>query len=227
MSVAHEFWIIEIILWIIVVVVLGLTSLGIYLIHRKDKTPYKLGVALFLFLSLIARICVSLLVYVYLYDGVDQYLINEPTKLWLQLGYNLFSYSGICILYFVLERYIIKTKYIFSALTIILLTLSIVNYFVQENLFLYQVPFFLPVVLGFPVMYFYLAATSSGEVRKNSLLIAVGMILFELGVVFAIPNAQATILAFMDPVIYEFLGPILHIISLVILYFGFSRSVEQ
>ena len=126
MSVVHEFWMIEIVLWIIVAVVLGFTSLGIYLIHRKDKRTYTLGVALFLFLFLIARISVSFLVYGYLYDGTEQYLLPYPTLLWLQIGYNLFSYTGIFILYFVLERYIIKTKYIFSATTIILL-LSLIH----------------------------------------------------------------------------------------------------
>lgn len=204
-------------------VILGAGSIGILRIYRKDESKYSLGVALFLFLFLIARISVFFLVYSYGYDGTQQYLLPYPTLLWLQIGYNLFSYIGIFILYYVLERYIIKTRFIFAILTLILLTLSLTNYFVPENIFLYQVPFFIPVVLGFPAMYFYIASKSSGDVRKNSLIIAVGMIIFELGVVFAIPNAQATLLSSMAPVIYELLGPILHIIGVILLYMGYSR----
>jgi hypothetical protein len=208
-------------------IILGAAGIGILRIYWKDKTKYTLGVSLFLFLFLIGRILCSFLVYIYEYDGILQYLLPYPTLLWLQIGFNVFSYIGIFILYYVLERYIIHTKFIFAALTLILLTISIANYFILENIFLYQVPFFIPVVLGFPAMYFYIASTTSGEVRKNSLLIAVGMIIFELGVVFAIPNAQASFLsAIMPAVVYEFLGPILHILGVVILYIGYSRPSD-
>lgn len=205
-------------------VITGFCAVGMYRVYRKDKSQYSMGLTLFFVLFVFSRICLMVLVYIYGYDGVEQYLLPTPTLLWLQLGYNILSYGGVFILYLVLEHNIIKTKYIFSVVTLILLTISIVNYFMLENIFLYQIPFFIPVVLGFPGIYLYLAAKNTGELRTNSLKMAVGMIIFELGIILGIPNAQASLWSvIMPPIVYEILSPILFIIGTIIVYSGFRR----
>ncbi len=224
---AHEYWLAEIVLWIIVMVIAGLGSLGMFLVYRKTKFKFTLGVALFFLLIMLSRFCIMPLVYIYGYDGSIQYLLPYPTLLWLQIGYNVLSYTGVFILYFVLERFVIKTKYLFSAMTLILLTLSIINYFFPQNQFPLQIPFFIAVVLGFPIIYLNVAIKSSGDVRRNALILAVGMVLFEFGMAFSIPNAQALLWsAFMPALLYEFLGPILQIIGTIVIYRGFSRQTE-
>jgi hypothetical protein len=224
---AHDYMMAEIILWIVVIVITGLGSLGMYLIYRKSKSNFTLGVALFFLLIMLSRILIMPLVYFYGYDGSIQYLLPYPTLLWLQIGFNVLSYSGVFILYLVLERYIINTKFIFSAMTLILLTLSIMNYFFVQNQFPWQIPFFIAVVLGFPIIYLNMAIKSSGDIRRNAITLALGMVLFELGMALSIPNAQALLWsAIMPTVVYEFLAPILQIIGTIIIYRGFSRHSE-
>jgi hypothetical protein len=220
---AHEYWMIEVILWIIAIVLLGFGSLGMYRVYRKDKAKLSLGVTLFFALFIFSRICIMVLIYKFGYQGDIQYLLPYPHLLWLQIGYN-FAYVAVFILYFVLERYAIHTVYIFSTITIVLLVLSTANYFIPENLFIYQIPFFIPIILGFPSIYLYLAWKNPGEVRSNSLLLAAGLLIFELGMVLSIPNAQYAIWAsFMPSIIYEILGPILHSIGTLIIYIGYAR----
>ncbi|MHA1269266.1 MAG: hypothetical protein ACTSPY_05710 [Candidatus Helarchaeota archaeon] len=224
----HEFIYVEIALWITVIIAILIGSLIIYKKYTKNKTKYIFGIFLFFILFFICRICSFLNYYVYNFRG-DIYLLDDlyihPEWFWLQVGYNVFSYSGAFILYFVLERYIIKTRYIFSGSTLILGVLSISNYLVIYDLTMAQLPFYLLVLLGFPSIYLYLAIKSSGSIRINSILISIGVLLFEFGMALAIPEAQLLLWAnFMPSLAYEILGPLLQLLGTIIMLFGFNRT---
>ena len=223
---AHEYWLIEIILWIIAIVLFGFGSLGMYRIYRKEQYKFYLGISIFFALFVFCRICVMILVYGFGFIGDIHYLVPYPHLLWLQIGFSL-SYLAVFILYFVVERYAIHTKYIFSILTMVLLVLSILNYFIPENIFIYQIPFFIIILAGFPIIYLYLAWKNPGEVRTNSLILATGLIIIEFGMVIGIPSAQYALWSSIAPsILYEMFSPILHAIGTIIIYIGFSRPKE-
>lgn len=220
----HEFLTLEIILWISVMIALLIGVFIIYTKYKKDKIPYTLGIMCFFALFLLSRVCSFINFYWFNYRG-ELYLVEHPTWLWLQIGYNFFSYAGGFILYFVLEKYIIKTKFIFSGATVGGAIISILNYLTIEDLTLISIPFYLLVLFGFPLIYFYLAIKSTGKVRKDSLLIGIGILFFEIGMAFAIPEAQQLIWAnFMYPLIYELGGPIFHLVGEGIMLKGFLGS---
>ncbi|MHA1230153.1 MAG: hypothetical protein ACTSRP_08255 [Candidatus Helarchaeota archaeon] len=218
---------IEIILWILVMILIFISCIIMYKRYKKDKTKYLLGITLFFILFFLCRICTFTNYYIFGFKG-DIYLLDDltthPEWFWLQFGYNEFSYGGAFILYFVLERYIIKTKYIFSISTLIEAVLSTINYLIVPDLTLIQVPFYLIVLLGFPSIYLYLAIKSAGQVRINSLLISIGVLIFEVGMALAIPEAQLLLWSqFMEPIVYKILGPTLQFVGNIIMLSGFVR----
>lgn len=224
---AHEFIIVEMVLWIIAIGELFIGFLILFREYRKENSKYILGIAIFLILFFISRICNFINVY-YVGYSYDTYLLDEPLNFWLQFGYNIFSYIGLFILYFVIETYIVKSKYIFTACVVILSIIAITNYFIIIDIFIWQIPFFATVLLGIPSIYIYLAIKSSGQIRKNSLYISLGMLLFEIGVVFGVPNIQRIIsTSFAFGWIFEILAPILHIIGIFILIKAFTTEMSE
>lgn len=225
---AHELIELEITLWIGALIVIFIGIVIMYRKYNRDKTKYLLGITLFFILFWICRVVSFLNYFIFGFEG-DIYLLDDlfthPEWFWLQFAYNTFSYVGAFILYFVLEKYIIKTRFIFSTSTLIVLVLSSVNYLIVPDLTTIQLPFYLLVLLGFPSIYLYLAIKSSGDIRVNSLLISVGIFIFEFGMALAIPEAQKLIWAnFMPLLLIQILGPLLHIIGGIIMLIGFSRT---
>jgi hypothetical protein len=224
---AHEFILIEIILWIIAIGELFVGFIILFRESRKENSKYILGISIFVILFFISRICNFINVY-YVGYSYDTYLLDDPLNFWLQFGYNIFSYIGLFILYFVIETYIVKTRYIFTACVVILSIIAITNYFVVIDIFVWQIPFFAIVLLGIPSIYIYLAFKSSGNIRKNSLYISLGMLLFEMGVVFGVPNIQRILITSVAfGWIFEILAPILHIIGIFILIRAFTKKMAE
>ncbi len=198
--------------------------------YRKDKMRFYLGVVIFYVLFVVARICEVIRLF-FNPDGAQ----NPPYEtlswnFWLKTGYTLFSYIGLTIIYFVLERYVFrKTKYIFTILvpiTTILsvwFTLDLANYLLIFNI---TIPFYLMILFGIVFMYIYLAASTTGEVRRNSIMIIFGILLFELGLVFALPEAQNTLFSAIPAEILMITAPILSIIGVVLQIRGFKTSVS-
>ncbi|MHA1694166.1 MAG: hypothetical protein ACTSXT_08700 [Candidatus Helarchaeota archaeon] len=223
----HEFLQLELILWIGVLIIVFLGFLVIYMKYKSDKTKYLMGIALFFALFFIARICSFVNYYILGFKG-DIYLFDDlfvhPEWFWLQFGYNEFSYGGAFILYFVLERYVIKTKYFFSVCTVIIAVLSSLNYLIIMDLTTIQVPFYLIVLLGLPSIYLYLAIKSSGNIRLNSSIICIGILIYEIGMALSIPEAQMLLWSnFMPCLVYEICGPLFQIIGGIIMINGFVR----
>lgn len=214
-------------------VALGMVAVLLFNKYRKQerKSSYILRIGGFTALFLISRICSFIHVYIYGFSPIT-YFTGDFIALSLQLGYTVFSYTGVFMLYLALERNIIKTKYIFSILTAILVTLAIVNHFMITQLsynlvFYLQIPFFVPVILGIPSIYAYLSIKSAGEIRTNSIILCIGTVIFLIGLALAIPSAQINLWTKVIPsIIVELLAPTLHIAGISLMFLGFFRTAE-
>jgi hypothetical protein len=230
MKMAHELCLIEIILWIVVIILFGVFAIKLYDKYRKEKSKYILGIAIFFLVFLVHRIINFLQVFVFKIPYKPYYdyplELGELGELGLQIGFFASAYGGLLVLYFVLESYVIKTRYIFTALTAILIFIVFLKLIIHVETLPLQIPFFLVVVLGIPSIYFYIAIKSPGDVRRNSIILAIGMVIFIFGLAFAIPSLQESIWSMIFPIswIYEILAPVLHIIGLILMYRGFLRS---
>ncbi len=221
---------IALILWILNIIEIVIVSVIFLRYFKKDKMSFYLGVAIFYILFCLARL--SEIIRLYLNPGTPT---NPPyTTLgfdfWLKTSYTLFSYIGLTIIYFVLERYVFKrTKYIFTILVPITTVISIwftvdpVNY---DLLFTITIPLYLVILFGIIFMYIYLAVKTSGEVRRNSIMIIFGILLFELGIIFALPEAQGTLWASIPLEVLWILAPVLSIVGVILQIRGFRTSVE-
>lgn len=223
----HQFILIEMILWIIAIAELLIAFIILFRESKKENSKYILGIAIFVLLFFISRICNYINVYVVGYS-YESYLLDDPINFWLQIGYNIFSYIGLFILYFVIETYIVKSRYFFSVCVVILSVIAISNYLLIIDIFIWQIPFFVIVLLGIPSIYIYLALKSRGQIRKNSLLTSLGMLLFEIGVALGIPNIQRLLTSTIAfPWIIEFIAPILHIIGVFIIVRALTRKMIE
>jgi len=142
----------------------------------------------------------------------------------LESIYTIVSYIGLFCVYYALEKTLVKkTHYLFSILVWITCVISIIDFIVRNLLWL-TLPFFIATVLGLPLIFFYLAAKSSGAVRKNSLLVAIGIVLFILGIALDIPDGRPLFIALGD-VFLAIVPPILQIIACILLYKGFQTKM--
>ena len=82
--------------------------------------------------------------------------------------------------------------------------------------FYITIPFYLLVLFGIISIYIYLTISTTGEVRRNSIMIIFGIILFELGLVFALPEVQVSILAHLPLEFLWITAPILSIIGVIL-----------
>jgi len=223
-------WDIALVLWILSIIEMIIVSFIFIRYFNKDKMNFYLGVAIFYILFCLARL--SEIIRLYFNPGTP---INPPYTVlgfdfWMKTCYTLFSYIGLTIIYFVLERYVFKrTKYIFTILVPITTVISIwftvdpVNY---ELLFNITIPLYLLILFGIIFMYIYLAVKTSGEVRRNSIMIIFGILLFELGIIFSLPEAQGTLWAAIPIEVLWIIAPVLSIIGVVLQIRGFKTSVE-
>ena len=106
--------------------------------------------------------------------------------------------------------------------------LSFINYMITDP-DLYQIFFILIMVVyiiilvGIPLVFFNLARKTHGQIRKNSLLVAVGIVLFALSVVFDIPEARPLLGEIGQSI--RIIAPIFAIIGLWWVRKGFPREI--
>lgn len=216
---------IEIALWILCMMVNLACLIVMYKPYLKQKTNFLLSIMIFFLLFLLARICVFVNVYLFNYSGEITHLIDYPQWFWMQVGYTLFSYIGLFAIFFVLEREVINTKYTFCALIVINAVLSIINYMIGIDITLVVVPFYLTVLIGMIVIYFYIARKSEGKIRKSSYLIAFAIFLFEVGLALSLPEARSPLSALgFPPWSFAIFGPVLQIIGLLAILKGFALA---
>jgi hypothetical protein len=215
---------IEIILWfgsIILLVLIGY----VFLKDAKNKVLTKnfILIGTFFYWFIGARICRLIAKFIIGYPyGFFEF---DDVLLLLAILYTIFSYTGLFMIFLFLERTILKkTHYFFSIMVILTTVLSIVNY--QIPIIAFLAPLYVIVLLGMPLIFLNLARKSSGSVRRNALIVAIGIVFFVLGVAFDIPEAAsiwATIPGMQD--ITKFASPILQIIGVIMMWKGFPREV--
>ena len=199
--------------------------------YKRDKMSFYLGVAIFYVLFVIGRLCEVIRIHFHpLGKALDPPYSELGFDFWLKTGYTIFSYVGLTIIYFVLERYVFKRKkYIFTILvpitTAISIWFTVVDQATYDLLFTITVPLYLLILFGIVGMYVYLAGSTSGQVRKNSIMIIFGILLFELGLVFALPEAQTSLFSAIPIDILWIAAPILSIIGVILQIRGFRTSV--
>lgn len=219
-------------LWIINLIEMILVGYIFIREYKKAHTKFYLGVAFFYFLFVFARILEVVRYYI---DPVNYWTLPfTGLNLLLKTGYTLFSYIGIAVIYFVLEQYVFtRTKKIFTILVPIACVLSIWFTFyspadpIYNLLFSIVIPIYAIILLGIVGMYIYLAIKSTGPVRRNSVMIIFGVLLFELGIIFALAEVQKTIFGAIPLDILMILAPIFSIIGVLLQIRGFLTSISS
>ncbi len=221
---------IAVILWFVNIVEMVIVGLLFFRYYSRDKMRFYLGVAIFYILFVVARLLEIIRLYFNPEGPIDPPYFTLGWNFWLKTGYTIFSYVGLMIIYFVLERYVFKqTKYVFSILVPITAVISIwftVDVAHYDLLFSITIPLYVLILFGIVGMYVYLAASTSGDVRRNSILIIFGILLFELGLVFALPEAQASLFAGIPLEVLWIIAPTISIIGVLLQIRGFRTSVE-
>ena len=221
---------IALVLWIINFIEMGLVSRIFFKEYKSASNKFYLGVAFFYILFILARLCE--IIRISLYPGAA--FPYTGLNFLLKTGYTVFSYIGLTVIYYVLERYVFTgTKKVFTILVPIAAILSIwmTTYSLLDPtynlLFSVVIPIYAIILLGIVGMYIYLALKSSGEIRRNSVMVIFGVFLFELGIIFALPEAQATLFAAIPLDILLILPPILSIVGVLLQIRGFKTSISE
>ncbi|MHA1277818.1 MAG: hypothetical protein ACTSQI_01750 [Candidatus Helarchaeota archaeon] len=217
-------------LWFVSIIEMIIVGLLFFRYYARDKMKFYIGVAVFYMLFVVARILEIIRLYFNPEGALNPPYLTLGWNFWLKTGYTLFSYIGLTIIYFVLERYVFtRTKYIFTIFVPITTIISIwftIDVALYDLLFLITIPLYLLILFGIIGMYIYLAVSTSGEVRRNSILIIFGIFLFELGLVFALPEAQISLFSGIPVEVLWVSAPILSIIGVILQIGGFRTSVE-
>lgn len=177
--------------------------------NMKFRENYLFGIGGFFFIHGICRIPY------FVYD----YYIHE--EIWWLIGAVIGFISIVWLMYFVETSIITKTRHVFTIIGIIgailiITVAAIVDIPTAKNV---QYVFISPLALIIPIFYLYAAIKSTGEVRRNSLIVVVSAIVFEIAEV-----AHTDLLAEMfPPSIY--LAPIMMIAGLIGFYFGSIRNM--
>ena len=216
-------------LWIINLIEMGLVSRIFFKEYKSSSNKFYLGVVFFYILFILSRIFE--IIRFSLYPGAA--FPYNGLNFILKTGYTAFSYIGIAVIYYVLERYVFTwTRKIFTILVPIVTILSIwmTTYSLLDPtynlLFSFVIPIYAVILLGIVGMYIYLAIKSVGEVRRNSIMIIFGVLLFELGIIFALPEAQITLFAAIPLDTLLILAPICSILGVILQIRGFKTSIS-
>lgn len=179
---------IELSLWIVSMVALGIVGVLYLNDYKKTKQFFCVWVSLFFFLFILGRY----------FRILVRFYIGEPPiggtfegeALTYEILYTLVTYTGLFFLYFAIERKLIpQTRYTFSILTWISCILTIID-FTTRTIYFITIPIFLVVLLIMPSIFVYISTKTNGKSRQNALLIVIAILLFELGIVMDIPEGR-------------------------------------
>jgi hypothetical protein len=195
---------------------------------KQKKTFFSLCVGLLFVLFLGASICRTVNKHIFLlpwdtlhYEGINLILISM---------YATLAFSSLFFIYLAIERDIIKrTHHILSILALTTLFLSVLNYWLPEEI---SVPYFtmyvvyplwIPTLLALPIIYVVLAIKSTGVVRKNAILVLLGITAFEFLIAFNSPEATPVFIG-LGPYILWWGTPIFNVLAVYLLYRGFKMK---
>jgi hypothetical protein len=214
---------IEIALWFISLGVMAVLGIK-YFQLAKSLNKNAVYIGLFFYFFIAGRICRLIAKFVIGYEyGFFEF---KGILLILAILYTLTTYIGLFFVYFFIEHGIVKkTHYIFSGLVIVATVLSIINYALPATMIILA-PLYVVVLLGLPIIFINLAIKSSGSIRKNALLVAIGIILFEFGIAFDVPEAASIWINIPGMREFtKFASPSLQIVGSIMIYKGFPKEI--
>lgn len=231
-------WIPSLILYFLIV---GLCVLiGIYFLKiSRNKWENRLDVFLFFvslfFITLGVGYVFRIIFMFFVPADLEQFYVQliertDPTIQQLSKIHGTFNYIGIAFLSAGVEHTILKKKthYLFSisTATSIIVILVIMPY---EMALTYQIiPILLSffVVIVFVFIYFYLAYKHAGIVRKNSLFVGIGLLLFIIAMALNAHGVLTDVLfsgSDIQTVLkHTIVAPILFIVGIILLYNGYK-----
>ena len=183
---------------------------GILLIRKalgpdlaRPQREYYLGMSAFILVHLIARY------FYYLYDFHGQAQLN-----W-DLGASI-GLIGIVFLLYAIERNVFtRSKFFFTIITIIFIILIFI--LPPEFKSISQTIIVSIIGLFIPLIYLYVAYKGSGDIRKNSLIVAIGILIFLIG-----QTAHSS--TFFDlGFIYFIISPVCMLVGGIIFLYGLLR----
>ncbi len=132
--------------------------------------------------------------FAYDHHGLTNTILNE---IYVGIGYSAGILGALCLL-IMIERYLIRTRYIFSILAIGIFILSVISIFpliptdIPQTIITVVFPVFFGVIL---LLYLYVVFKSAGEARKKAIGIVLGLLVMIVGFLFG----SALIGDFIDP----------------------------
>jgi len=171
----------------------------------RSQREYYLGMAFFILVHIIAR-C-----FYYFYDFIDQDPLYWETGALIGIG------SVIFLLYAIERNVFTRTKFLITIISTINLILLII---LPEGL----KPIIQTINTGMigvfiPLIYFYVAYKSTGSYRKDSLLIAIGILIFLAG-----QTAHMRALFIPENIFYFILSPLLMIVGGIIFIYALLKT---
>ncbi|MHA1273767.1 MAG: hypothetical protein ACTSQP_07940 [Promethearchaeota archaeon] len=220
---------ISICIWIAAIIFLLVIAIYFFREAKQKENIFFRRIGFFFFLFLGASIC----------RLINKFFIGYRTKSPMSLHYeglNLILISfyaalglgGLFFIYYALEKEEIKkTHYLFSILTLITLAISVLNYWLPENIsipyitFYIVYPLWITTLLALPSIYVGLAIISSGIVRRKAIILVIGIVIFEFSVAMNSPEATPVFIA-LGPYILLWAVPCMQILGCYLLYKGFK-----
>lgn len=207
---------ISIALWYVFFVFSGI--FGVVMVRKalgeglvRSQREYYLGIAIFIIVHLFARI------FYFIFD-----FYSEFDQFYWDLG-AIVGIAGIVFMVYAIERYIYtRSRFFFTTIAIIsviLLILAAVLNFplaIKNTVQSVVVP---AVGLFIPLIYLYVAYKGSGEIRKNSLIIFVGIFVFVAG-----QTAHMSLFLATNEFIYFVLSPVFMIVGGGIFLYGLIKT---
>ena len=177
------------------------------------QRDYFLGLVLFIIIHMVSRIFYILYDF-YWIDGSQFILFWDIAA--------AVGTASLIFLLFAIERHIIKkTKFLFTILSIITVCLYFIIYEYRNIVQLFMIPI---VAIVIPAIYVYTAIKSTGNVRKNSLIIAMGLIVFILGQAAHSINIWDLFMYDIAFFLYFIASPIGLLIGGLLLFYGLMKT---
>ncbi len=177
---------------------------------ERPQREYYLGIAIFILIHILAR------VFYFIFD-----FVNNQEIFW-ELGALVGIGSVIFMLYAIERNVYTRTKFLITIITIInLVLLLIFALLITTPLAKTIIQTINTALVGLfiPLIYIYVAYKSSGVYRRNSLLIAIGIIIFLAG-----QTAHSRGFYIPENPIYYIISPTLMLIGGIIFLYGLLRT---
>lgn len=211
----------ELSLWIVSMGVMLVVGILFVKDYKKLENTYFLWLSMFFFLFIVAKI-LRIIVRFYIGEPPPGDPLTGDAFI-LESVYTIVSFMGLFFVYYALEKNTIKkTHYFFSTVVWITAIASIIDFITRSLLFITGVLFVIT-ILGLPIIFIYLGLRSNGAVRRNSFIVAGGIIMVILSIAMDIPDAR--VIFILPELVLAIVPPALLIMGCILLRMGFQTKI--